>query len=442
MPGLIVRTRNRVSGWGLWRVPRIVLTYVMTINAVAIAATVGTAFLRPVHRADLVHLATLVVFAVVAIEGTRRVERMREYSRGHSVAYIDTKSVWSVAGMLILPPVLASALVVLTYLIAWLRVWPRDRPVAGHRWVFSCATVLIGTQAGVMILAAGMHHYPGAPEPALLAGAIDLAVIAAACTLRWAINTGLVMSAIALSVPSTTARELFNDFEQQSLEAGAMALGLVSGCLLMTGNPLVVFVGVMVALLAMHGGLLLPQFRRQARYDTMTGLAVRKWWRQLADDALGHARRHGGTLGVLMLDLDHFKQINDQYKQHAVGDEVLRKVGELLRRSTRDDDITGRWSGEEFVVAVPGLPGPDELCDLAERLRRGVENLAVPVSIGPEGAARQVTVSGRTISIGAVFYPAPGMNNLDDLMWAADAALYQAKNNGRNQVHLAPTALP
>src|SRR5690349_10153609 len=98
MPGLIVRTRNRVSGWGLWRVPRIVLTYVMTINAVAIAATVGTAFLRPVHRADLVHLATLVVFAVVAIEGTRRVERMREYSRGHSVAYIDTKSVWSVAG--------------------------------------------------------------------------------------------------------------------------------------------------------------------------------------------------------------------------------------------------------------------------------------------------------------------------------------------------------
>ncbi|SFP40259.1 diguanylate cyclase (GGDEF) domain-containing protein [Amycolatopsis arida] len=424
-------SRERVRGWELWRQPRRVVVYVLTINAVAVTVTTATAFLTPVHSVDLVRFGVLAVCAVVAVEGTRHIERQREYHRSPIVATVDTKAVVSFAAVIVLPPVLASGTVVLTYLLAWWRSWPQGRPVPAYRWVFSCGTVLCGTQAAVVVLALGMHQYPGVPDPAPLAGLADLGVIVAAAVLRWAINAGLVMAAIALSTPRVTAAELFSGFADQLLEAGAMGLGLVAAVILVGPQPLVL-AGLVVALIALHRGLLLPQYQRASRTDAKTGLAEVRWWQQVAQSLFDATRVRGGALGLLIVDLDHFKEINDTYG-HPNGDLVLRAIATELAAATRAQDTCGRWGGDEFCVVAPDIGGDHRLHQLGERIRHRVHAIAVDLPTGE-------TVTGLTISVGGATYPAPGIDGLDALLLAADTALYRAKKAGRDRVQLSGMA--
>jgi diguanylate cyclase (GGDEF)-like protein len=127
-------------------------------------------------------------------------------------------------------------------------------------------------------------------------------------------------------------------------------------------------------------------------------------------------------LTVLMFDIDHFKRINDTYG-HGVGDEVLCKVAEIARREVKPEDLVGRVGGEEFVCILSGLSGPESRA-LAERLCRAVE-------VGT-GQAVCPTV---TISVGVAVLRQD--DSVETLMRRADAALYEAKENGRNQVRRA-----
>ncbi|RJQ82181.1 GGDEF domain-containing protein [Amycolatopsis panacis] len=403
--------------------------YVLLVNVVAVAASVSTAWLVPVDRTDLVRFGVLTVCAAVAIEATRRIERQREYNRAPTVAYVDTKAVWSIAAVIALPPVLATAMVVVTYAVAWWRIWPRERPVLPHRWIFSAATVLCGTQAAVVVLALGMHHYPGIPSAGFLPGLADLVIIVFAAALRWAINTALVMAAIALSGAPRTLSELFSGFGDQLLEAGAIGLGLVTAALLLLANPLVL-VGVVLALVALHRGLLLTQFQRDARTDLTTGLATKRWWRTIAEQYLDRARTGGGTVGVLLLDLDHFKAINDTYG-HPIGDLVLREIAIAVRGEVREQDVCGRWGGEEFAVVLPNVPTEEHLGQLADRIRSRVPLVSVAL---PD---RDTVISDLTVSIGCALYPAEHLTGIDDVLVASDTALYRAKQAGRNRVELA-----
>lgn len=426
------RPRRWVTGWALWRNRPPVLTYVLVIDALAIIGCFATGFLRPVHSTDLVRFAVLVGCAAIYIELTRHVERNREYLRGTAVAYIDTKSVWSFAAVLVLPPALASAMVVVTYTIAWARIWPRQRPVPAYRWLFSCATVLLATQAAVAVLTVGVHHFPAVPNPASWSGLADLAVIVAAGALRWLINAGLVMAAIAISTPPARATDLFDNFSDQILEAGAMALGLVSAVLLLT-NP-VVLAAVVLAIVAVHRGVLIRQYRTAATMDSKTGLASATWWHTLADKGLQRAKANGTALGVLILDLDWFKRVNDTYG-HLVGDQVLHEVGTALAEESRARDTCGRWGGEEFVFLACDVGTSENLTGIAERLRRRILSLTVEVADGR-------TISDLTVSIGGATYQ-PGapdaVSSLDELLLAADTELYRAKNAGRNQTSIAAT---
>ncbi|QRP44852.1 GGDEF domain-containing protein [Amycolatopsis sp. FDAARGOS 1241] len=426
MRGRANRSAGWFTGWRLWRLPPYVRTYVVLVNFVAIAASLSTAWLVPVHQADLIRFGVLAVCAAAAIEATRHIERQREYNRAPTVAYVDTKAVWSIAAVVALPAVLATAMVVFTYAVAWWRVWPRERPVLPHRWIFSAATVLCGTQAAVTVLALGMHHYPGVPAPGFLPGLTDLVVIIFAAALRWAINTALVMVAIALSSPPRSLSDLFSGFGDQLLEAGAIGLGLVTAALLLLANPLVL-VGVVVALVALHRGLLLAQFQRDARTDVTTGLATKRWWRTLAEQYLERARTGNGTVGVLLLDLDHFKAINDTYG-HPTGDLVLREIAIALRSEVREQDICGRWGGEEFAIILPNVPTMEHLSHLADRIRRRIPQVVVAL---PE---RDTVISDLTVSIGCAMYPAEHLTGVDDVLVATDTALYRAKQAGRNRV--------
>ncbi|WP_051791548.1 GGDEF domain-containing protein [Amycolatopsis jejuensis] len=423
------RVAGWFTGWRLWRLPSHVRTYVLLVNAVAVGATLATAWLAPVHRMDLIRFGVLAVCAALAIEATRHIERQREYNRAPTVAYVDTKAVWSIAAVVALPAVLASAMVVFTYAIAWWRIWPRERPVLPHRWIFSAATVLCGTQAAVAVLALGMHEYPGVLAHGFAPGLLDLAVFILAAGLRWAINTALVMVAIALSSPPRSFSDLFSGFGDQLLEAGAIGLGLVTAALLLLANPLIL-AGVVIALVALHRGLLLTQFQHDARTDVTTGLATKRWWRTVTERYLERARVTQGTVGVLLLDLDHFKSINDTYG-HPTGDLVLREIAMSLRAEVRDQDVCGRWGGEEFAIVLPDIPSADHLGHIADRIRRRIPQVAVPL---PD---RDTVISDLTISIGCVLYPASHLAGVDDVLVAADAALYRAKQAGRNRVELA-----
>jgi diguanylate cyclase (GGDEF)-like protein len=427
-------------GCGLWQTPSHVRTYVLAVYAVAGAVVAATAFLMPITRADLLRFAVLAVCAVLYIEVTRRIERQREYWRGAVSPYLDTKSVWSYAAVLVLPPALASAMVVLTYAVAWWRIWPRERPVPLYRWTFSGATVLCGTQAAVAVLALGMRTYPGVPDPTVLAGLPDLGVVAAAAVLRWAINAGLVMAAILISNPQANVTDLFRNFAEHLLEAGSMGLGLVAATLALH-NP-VVLAGVVIALVAMHRGLLVHQYQRAARTDAKTGLATAGWWHELAEQSLARARDRDGSVGVLIVDLDHFKDINDGHGGHLVGDRVLAEVAEALGGETREQDVCGRWGGDELVVLIPDVGSRRNLLNVAERIRRRIRSVIVEVASAELHGQDVVEVKDLTASIGGAMFPAAGIETIDDMLARADVALYEAKHAGRDQTRLSPAAIP
>ncbi|MCR6490547.1 diguanylate cyclase [Amycolatopsis sp. OK19-0408] len=391
----------------------------------ALAVTAATAFTVPVRLADLVRAAVLAAAAAAHIELTRHAERQREYLRIEGAPYVDLKSVWSFAGLIVLPPALASLMVIWTYAVAWWRIWPSGRPVPLYRWVFSAATVLIATQAAVAVLAAGMHAYPGPPAGVPVPGLLDGVVLVAAGLLRWFINTALVYVALALSTPDITVKRLFSNAGEYVLEAGALSLGVLAAFLVATAP--ILLAAVVVVLVALHRGLLVWQFQQQSRLDAKTALASPRWWTHATEKVLGTAR----PFAVLLLDVDRFKAINDTHG-HPVGDQVLRAVADAIRGEIRHEDVAGRWGGEEFVITLPDVADDRTLLAIADRIRHRIAGLDLTGLGGLADGVAQVTVS-----IGAVRYPAPGLESVDDLIRAADAALYRAKAAGRDQVCLA-----
>lgn len=163
--------------------------------------------------------------------------------------------------------------------------------------------------------------------------------------------------------------------------------------------------------------------------DLVTGLRNRRYVTEFLSVELLRSARYKSPLAVLLLDLDDFKRVNDTYG-HKTGDRVLQKVGETLRASLRGTDLAGRFGGEEFLVVLPqtGLEGA---CALAERIRRAVAEGTVEVGSGPP-----ISV---TASIGAAVL-AGATQTAEQLLEAADAALYAAKDAGRDRVVAAPVA--
>jgi len=161
----------------------------------------------------------------------------------------------------------------------------------------------------------------------------------------------------------------------------------------------------------------------QASTDALTGLANRRRFFERGSELFELARRHQRPMSLLMLDLDHFKQVNDTFG-HAVGDEVLVRVARLLETSRRQGDLPARLGGEEFVVLLPET-GLARAIEAAERIREGVENAPLTLEDG--------TLVPVTISVGVAELRAADAE-LHLLLIAADAALYRAKDAGRNRV--------
>lgn len=162
--------------------------------------------------------------------------------------------------------------------------------------------------------------------------------------------------------------------------------------------------------------------RRQAIRDPLTGLFNRRYMEESIERELHRATRRKAPLGLMLLDLDHFKEFNDSFG-HGAGDALLRNFGDLLLRNTRTEDIACRYGGDEFLLILPDS-------DLQSTSTKGQELLSLMRAMTVPGFR---TAPGLTASIGVAAFPGSG-EDMDSLINAADASLYKAKEAGRNQV--------
>jgi diguanylate cyclase (GGDEF)-like protein len=167
---------------------------------------------------------------------------------------------------------------------------------------------------------------------------------------------------------------------------------------------------------------LMQSLRETTVRDQMTGLYNRRFLEEYVDTLVAGARRRNKPISVLMLDLDHFKKVNDTYG-HAAGDKLLTELARVIRQSLRASDVAVRYGGEEFMAVLPDTDHQGGMV-VAEKIRRAVEDMRIQVA---------GTVLQKTVSVGVAEFPGDG-----DAFWQvveyADLALYRAKHSGRNQV--------
>ena len=161
--------------------------------------------------------------------------------------------------------------------------------------------------------------------------------------------------------------------------------------------------------------------------DSLTGLYNRWFVLEKIDSELNRALRHGSPMSLLMLDLDHFKRINDTFG-HTAGDQVLQGIGRLLRESCRVYDVPGRYGGEEFCIVLPETKSGNTTI-VAERIRQRLASSALPCGDGSIAVTASIGIAGTDSTEAAVLSPA-------ELIERADRALYAAKNRGRNRVEM------
>jgi diguanylate cyclase (GGDEF)-like protein len=162
---------------------------------------------------------------------------------------------------------------------------------------------------------------------------------------------------------------------------------------------------------------------RLATMDPLTGAYNRRTFHDIAERELARAVRAGQPLSVIVVDIDHFRPVNEQHGNRA-GDEVLRKVADLIRSALRKEDMLVRYGGEEFLVMLPEVPGPGAVV-VAGRVRKAVEAEAIVV----EGRSLKLTVS-----VGVSARLDEGPESIETLLQRADEALALAKQRGRNRV--------
>jgi diguanylate cyclase (GGDEF)-like protein len=190
---------------------------------------------------------------------------------------------------------------------------------------------------------------------------------------------------------------------------------------------------IIIILLGLHA-ISIRRHRRQlallANTDSLTGLPNRRRTYELGKEAMAKAQTDNQPLTVAVIDLDHFKSINDRFG-HAGGDRVLQEFARVCRDSIRSEDILGRWGGEEFLIVMPGASLEVALLAL-ERVRA----LALRIELPSMGAGLQVCLSAGLAALES------NVKTLDELIARGDAALYRAKHEGRDLVRIADESLP
>lgn len=318
--------------------------------------------------------------------------------------------------------VLANMLLSATLALMIEAMYQFQRRQAPHRWIW-WPVALVG-----LTFSALLEHTQARVLLSALVLSLQSLQLARVMWQRWHSTPGrgkwFVLAALALSTLALMVR------------AAANANGMMALQSVVANHPLqsMVFVSVMVAnVLANFGMVVMVKESADARNETLaltdelTGLHNRRHIQHTLHQQLAQAQRSGQPLGLLLLDVDWFKRINDEHG-HLSGDRVLRELAAHLRAQLRTQDIIGRWGGEEFMALLPGT-SQAQAQQLAQRLRQSIERQHFH---SHDGQALSVTVS-----IGVHSSQCSTQKTAEQLVREADVALYRAKELGRNRVECA-----
>ena len=395
------------------------------IEAIAAALTVFALATENVTSGSWGRAALLVGTSVVFEEVSRQVGRMRLLiSTGPKP---DMTSVWTFAAPITLHP--GQAALVATVITG--HIWFARQRAAGqfaYRKLYSAATIVLACLASSAIL-----HGNRWPVGSLPAGIGFAAALVLALMVYTGVNRLLVSLALVFSGAPMSSRAILGSWEDNALEVATLCLGFFAA-LSIVHQPWLLPLIVLPTLLLQRGALV-KELEQAASTDTKTQLLTALAWQQTADRALAQAIRDNSPAAVILIDLDHFKQLNDTWG-HLVGDAALQTVARHLTREFRKSDVIGRFGGEEFVILLPNIDLEASLA-VAERVRSRIGEITLPEI----GVMSPDPVGERPLSasLGLAHAPDHGVE-LSGLLYAADAALYHAKRTGRNRVAVAGAA--
>ena len=400
--------------WPLLTMPTSLIVYVIVVLACDLALTGWeVASTRP-RVSDLVLFGALLAAAVICIEAMRRLGQPSGVSR-------DLLSAWWLPIALLLPPLYALIAPFVVGAVLYLRA----RRIPVYRRVFSSAALgLAGaaTSATFHLVIPNAAFVTLTSSPAWLTRP-PVVLAAVACAVVFAVvNSFTVAVAAHLAEPEASIKKMLWDSETLLLDLTETCVGILVAvtCVL---SYLLLLVALPPVIL-LQRSLMHQQLAAAARTDPKTGLLNATAWQREADGEVARAVRTGTPLALLLVDVDHFKRVNDNHG-HLIGDEVLRALATELRQQVRESDVVGRFGGEEFTVLLPRTDDADAYA-IAERLRASAGRMSV------SAADARIRV---TVSIGVAVLGQHG-HDLFELLAAADVALYKAKDAGRDQVRV------
>jgi diguanylate cyclase (GGDEF)-like protein len=400
--------------WPLLTLPVPLIGYVLSVIA-ADVALIGWQLPRTgAHAADAVLFVALMACGALCVEATRRLGQPSGMSR-------DLLSAWWLPVALLLPPIYATAAPVILGVLMHVRV----RPTPVYRRAFSAAALgLSGAAASITFRsAAGASNEANNGATAWFAHPEAVAVAVGCAVLFSVLNTAIVAVAARLAEPDISLRELLLNRENLLLDVADTCVGILVAVAAAVSTVLLAIALPPVILL--QRSLMHAQLQAAARTDAKTGLLNAAAWQREADSEISQANRKDEPVSVLLIDVDHFKRVNDGHG-HLTGDDVLRCLAAELRQQVRETDIVGRFGGEEFVVLLPKT-GETEAYRIAERLRRSAGVVSVLAGDTPVGV---------TVSVGVATSEGQRDAEVFELLAAADLALYRAKADGRNRVRV------
>lgn len=423
MPGRLVtyirHTVSRVRRWQVWSVPEPLRSYLVAIPALSITAVGVSAADTQWQARQALIFAALLGCGAIAIEATRTVKEPQ------GTASRDLQSIWYLAIAISLGPFYAF---VAPIPLTIYRIY-RTRPVILYRRVFSNATISLAYGCASVLFhaipasAAGTH--PGTQTHALT----WTAVVAACGALGWVINHVLLLIAIKLSDPEARIRELVGS--RESITSDSIELSLaVCVTLVVAINPALMALA-LPSVVLQRRYLMRIQLVTHARIDSNTGLLNTVTWQREATAELLRALRSRTPLALAMVDIDHFKEVND-IAGEPVHDQLLRDVAGMLKDQLPEHDLIGLFGRDEFVILLPST-GEDEARRISERLRDRVAGEPIAIESGTQAGY----VFRLTVSIGVAVMN-ESRRALAELIGAADSALDEAKSTGWNKVYVLP----
>jgi diguanylate cyclase (GGDEF)-like protein len=411
---------SSLRGWPVWQLPRWLALCVTAVIAVYAAAVAGALTFDPVRPGDLRLCAVLVACGAASVELTRRAGEQEGLTR-------DVYGIWDLPAAVLLPPLYALLIPLPRAVLTECRI----RRTLLHRRAYSTAThCLANAAASLAFRSAAPALGGGVTRP----GGHALAWIALAAgsgLVSIAVEAGLILPPIkATAPPGTRLRSLALDKETLFNQVIELCLAVLTA--FVTAFSALALVVALPLVIVLQRSLRYASLASAARTDAKTGLLNAGSWQREAAVEVTRAAAAQTPLAVAIADIDHFKAVNDT-RGHLAGDAVLAVVSAAMRDLLRDCDLCGRFGGEEFALLLPRTT-PAQALEITERIREGVSGLAVS-----QDGATPIRV---TISIG-VAVSGQDRRTLDDLMAAADHALYQAKGSGRDRVVMqADTRVP